>query len=129
MSEKVLGKTYNKKFFLSFVKGIFTSLIVSVVGILLFAVVLKFVNLSDNVIKILNQIIKILSVFLGVRVIIKNNSHKAIIKGFCLGAVYTALSYLLFSVLSNNFSFGLSFVIDLLFAGVFGIIFGIICKK
>ena len=125
MSEKVLSRPRKLNVF-SMLKGVFGAIIISVVGILLFAVVLKFADVSEMVIKIVNQVIKILSVFFGVKICLKNNKEKALIKGFCLGGLYTVLSYLIFSLLSSSFSFGLSFVFDLLFAGVFGVIFGVL---
>lgn len=125
MSEKVLNR-FAKENLLSLLKGVFMALAVSIAGILIFAVVLKFVNVSDLVIKIVNQGIKILSVFFGIKVFTKNNSERGILKGICLGVLYTVFSYLIFSILSSNFSFGLSFLFDALFACVFGTIFGVI---
>ena len=125
MSEGVAVKTA-KKNLTGIVKGVFVALLTSVVGILIFAVVLKFVLLNDLTIKIVNQIIKILSVFFGVKVAIKDNKSNGVLKGMLVGSLYTIFSYLLFSILSNSFSFGLTLLIDILFSCIFAVIFGII---
>ena len=124
MSEKVLSDK-NKNFFVGLIKGAFVALCISVAFILLFAVVLKFSFVSDLVVKIVNQVIKVVSVFFGVKILLKNNAEKGILKGALLGAIYTVLCYLIFSLLSNSFSFGLSFVFDVLFSMVFGAVFGV----
>ena len=52
-----------KSSFLNIVKGTLIAVLISVGLILIFAVTLKFVDFSDIVIKIINQIIKIISIF------------------------------------------------------------------
>lgn len=118
-------KTLNKNFVSQIVKGCFVGLIASLVGILLFAFVLRFVNISDLTIKIVNQIIKGVSVLLGVFICLKNNKEKGLVKGAIIGAVYTLLSYLIFSVLVANFSFSASIIYDMIFASVIGLICGV----
>lgn len=107
-------------------KGVLISICVSLVGIFAFALVLKFVNMGDIIIKIINQIIKILSVFFGVRVTLKKDKSKALIKGVIVGILYTILSYFIFSLLVSNFSFGLNLIYDILFLGIAGALCGII---
>mgnify|MGYP003289400660 CR=1 FL=1 len=108
------------------VKGCLIALSVSVIGILVFAVILRFLSLNDLTIKIVNQIIKVLSVLLGVMVTLKKDKTKGLIKGSIVGVIYTLSSYLLFSILVASFSFGLSIVYDMLFSGVVGLISGVI---
>ena len=125
MSEKAISKSL-KTTFLDLIKGVFAAIVVSVVGILIFAVVLKFVNVSNLAIKVINQVIKVISIFIGLKVFTKTNCEKGILKGVLLGVLYTSFSYLIFSLLSNSFSLGLSFVFDIIFSCVFGSIFGIV---
>ena len=115
-----------RKNFSQLAKGVLISLSVSIIGILIFAVVLRFINLSDLTIKIVNQVIKVLSVLFGVLVCLKKDKSKGLVKGACLGMLYTVCSYLLFSILVANFSFGISFIYDLIFSCVVGILCGIL---
>lgn len=107
-------------------KGVLISICVSLVGIFIFALVLKFINISDFVIKIINQIIKILSVFLGVKVCLKRDRSKTLIKGLIVGVLYTILSYFIFSLLVSSFSFGLNLIYDVVFLGLAGMLCGVI---
>ena len=121
-----MEKAINKGNISQVLKGCLIALCVSLVGILLFAVVLRFVSLSDTVIKIINQIIKVTSVLLGVKVCLKNNKSKGLMKGSCVGAIYTIISYLVFSLLVASFNFSLSIFYDLIFSSVVGLICGVI---
>lgn len=107
------------------VKGCLVALSVSVIGILVFAVVLRFLSLNDLTIKIVNQIIKVLSVLLGVMISLKKDKTKGLIKGSIVGIIYTLSSYLLFSILVATFSFGLSIIYDMIFSGVVGLVSGV----
>ena len=51
---------------ISILKGSLTAVCVSLIGILIFAFLLKFTNISDSIISPVNQVIKGVSVFLGV---------------------------------------------------------------
>ncbi len=108
------------------VRGLLVSISISLVAILIFAIFLKFVGLSDIVIKIINQVIKVLSILFGVKVTLKRDKSKGLIKGVVLGVLYTITSYLVFSILIASFSFGLSFLYDLIFSSVVGLICGVI---
>ena len=115
-----------RKSFSQIAKGVLISLTVSLVGILLFAIVLRFVNLSDLTIKIINQIIKVLSVLFVVIVCLKKDKTKGMLKGAVLGVFYTFFSYLVFSILVANFSFSISFIYDLIFSCIVGILCGVL---
>ena len=115
-----------KDFFLSITRGVLVALSVSLVCILLFAVLLKFFDMSDMGIKIANQVIKIVSVALGVGVSLKRDKKNGIAKGLLIGVLYTVVSYLVFSLLTSSFVFSKTIIFDTLFLGLSGMIFGII---
>lgn len=121
-----MENSLKSKNFLQILKGVGVSLVVSLVGILVFAFVLRFVNIGDNLIKVINQVIKVLSVLLGVSLTLKKDKTKGLLKGAGVGVLYTLLAYLVFSVLVGNFNFGLSLVFDTIFAAVIGLICGVI---
>ncbi|MBQ3047729.1 MAG: TIGR04086 family membrane protein [Clostridia bacterium] len=125
MSNEVAVKN-KTNIFSCFIKGIFVSLITTLIGIFLFALILKFVNLGDTIIKIVNQIIKILSVLFGVKICLKGNKTKGLLKGIVVGVLYTVFSYFIFSILVSNFAFGLNFLYDILFLGLAGLVCGVI---
>ncbi len=107
-------------------RGVLVSISISLISILLFAVLLRFINFPDIVIKIINQIIKVLSILFGVKVTLKRDKTKGLLKGVLLGIIYTITSYLVFSILIASFGFSISFLYDLIFSSIVGLICGVI---
>ena len=118
-----------KSNFLNILKSTLVAVLISVGFILIFAVALKFVDFSDIIIKIINQIIKIFSIFFGCFVMLKRDKSKGLIKGILLGLMYSLIAFVVFSILNSGFSFGLSNLLDLLFSAVFGSICGVFCAN
>lgn len=122
----VLSKN-NNNFLLALLKGAFVAILISLVGILLFALFLKFVDISDGWIMPINQVIKVVSVFFGVKSMITANGGSGLIKGLVLGVVYTILAFIIFSLLSSTLELDITLLFDALFGAVIGAICGIIC--
>lgn len=116
-----------KGLFSSLCKGTFVALLISLVGILLFALFLKFVDINDGWISPINQIIKVISIFFGVKTFLKYSCGKGLIKGTILSFVYTLLAFIIFSILSGGFVFDVTLLLDILFGVLIGAICGIIC--
>lgn len=119
---RVKGKDNN--FFSSILKGVATSVIITLVGILSFAFIIKIAYLNSTVIKAVNQFIKILSIFLGCFVFVREN--KGILKGGLVGGFTAIIVHLIFALMGGDISFGGLFIIDLLFQIIIGIISGVI---
>lgn len=107
-------------------KGSLMALAISLIGILLFAFIIKLTNMSNNCISPINQVIKFLSIFIGVCFALRKNKSKGILNGLVIGIVYTLLAFIIFSALSKNFSFDKSLFNDLIFDCIAGIICGVI---
>ena len=107
-------------------KGSLISVSITLVSILIFALIIKFANIPDNVIAPVNQAIKIVSIFMWVVLAFNRHTTNGFVKGFLIGVVYTVLAYLIFSILAKEFSFTLTSFTDTLFGGVIGGISGII---
>ena len=88
----------------------------TLIGTLILAVVLKFSNLTLNIISYINNIIKIFSVFIIVMCVKRNNSDKLLIKALFSGAIYAFLSFIVFSILNGSFVWNMSCLYDLLFS-------------
>ena len=117
----------NKKVFWSqILKGILISVSISLVAILIFALIIKFVGITDNLIMPINQVIKVISIFFGVYLALKNCATYGWVKGMLIGLFYTMLAYILFSALSVSFSFNISLLNDALFGALIGAICGVI---
>lgn len=113
---------------LSFVKASIFALIVTLALILAFAFVLKLTNLSDAVITRVNMVIKAVSVVIGTLILAKNG-QKGLVKGLGLGAIFTVLSFVIFSLLNGAFVFNAGVFADLAFNCLVGAITGVIRNR
>lgn len=121
----VKEKTEGTKTILKFLKGMFVSLIITFASIIVFAFVIKWTSLPDNIIPPVNLVIKGISVFFGALVFSAKTS-KGLTKGMMFGLLYTLLSFVIFSILAKDFSLSLGLIADFGFNLVVGAIGGII---
>ena len=127
MPENSIALSKNKNFIVALLKGTFVSILISLIGILIFAIFLKFVDINDGWIMPINQIIKVVSIFFGVKSMLKASSGKGLLKGLILGLTYTVFAFIIFSLLSSSFTFDVTLLFDVLFGSIIGAICGIIC--
>ena len=114
-----------RSFVLDVAKGTIFSLVISMVLIIIFAIIIRFANVSDFLIIPINQGIKIISILIGCIIALKG-SNKGFIKGLLIGGLYAILAYFIFSLLSNTLTIGLTSITDLLFGMIIGGISGLI---
>ena len=117
-----MSKTQNANFLSIVLKGVAVTLIVNLIGILIFGVIVKIGTLNNGVIKAVNQFIKVLSVFLGCYFCIKG--ELGFLKGLIIGVLSTFLIYLIFGIISGSKVFSVSLLLDIIFLGVIGLISG-----
>ena len=122
MSDKVKS---NAGFLVQLIKSSVLGVLVSVILVLVLAFVLKFVELSDGIITIIDEFIKIISIFVSTLSLVKKSPYKLLYKGAGIGAVYTILTFILFSALRGSYSFGTTLIIDIVLGAVIGIIVAI----
>lgn len=127
MKVKSLGKEKNGNIALCVVKGVATGLCIALVGILLFAFVLRFTNISDKIIAPVNQVIKGVSIFFGVFIGLKKHKEMGLLSGLLIGLFFTIVAFLVFSLLDGAFCFDKALLNDIIFGSVIGAICGIIC--
>lgn len=125
MEKKISIKNTNV---LIYTKAIFLGIVVSLIGLLAFALVMKFVILSDNVISAVNQGIKAVSLFVAIKYLTKFYTDKLIVRSLVIGLLYSIFAYLIFSILNGHFAFNMGTLTDILFAIITAFICGIIIK-
>ncbi len=113
--------------FSTVLKGAVFSLCVSLIGVLCFAFLLKFTNISEKLVTPVNEVIKGISIFLGVFLGFKRERKYGLLGGLLIGILFTLFAFLSFSILGGGFSFDLTFLYDLIFGGILGAICGVIC--
>ena len=123
MSDKLKN---NANFILGLLKSTILGVIVSIVLVLLLAFLLKFVELSDNVITIIDEFIKIISIFVATINLVKKSPYKILYKSALLGVVYTLFTFIVFSALRGSYNFGAGLIVDIVLGAVIGVIIAII---
>ncbi len=117
----------NRPSFLAVIKGSVISLCVCMALILTFAFLLRFTAIPESIILPVNQVIKGVSIFLGVFLGLKHIKENGLFVGLLIGFCFTIMAFFVFSVLNGSFSFDTSLLLDLVFSGIIGAICGIIC--
>ena len=85
----------NENIAFSFIKGLIISMLISFGLVILFAFLLKWINISDNLIFAGTMIIKGLSTAVGSFVAIKGQS-KGLFKGAIFGLIYILIAFCVF---------------------------------
>ncbi len=123
-SAKAKSKTVNSNFF-QFIKGLIVSLIITFAAIIIFALIIKWANLSDSVITPVNLVIKAIAIAFGTIIFAKSGTG-GLKKGLIFAVSYITLAFVVFSALSGAFSIGISLLLDYVFGAVVGAVVGII---
>lgn len=113
---------------LTIIKSCLFGLIVTLIGTVILAVILKFADIPNKIVSYLNDIIKAVSLFVVVLFLKKSSSDKLLLRAVIAGVVYWVLSFIIFSVLNGGFSFDLSILFDLLFAIIVSVVATIMFK-
>lgn len=83
-------------------RGLLTAIGVTLLCVLLFALLMQWLKPSDNVIRIINQIIKLGSIFAGVYVTVGRNGENGLLLGAGVGLAYMLLGVILYALLSGQ---------------------------
>lgn len=118
-----MNRVNSKVFFTDVLKSVFFAILFTLVLILVFALIVKIFELGENVIRPVNQVIKVLSIFLGLFFGMKTR-EKGISKGFSAGVLFTMLSIAIFSFLSLQPIIDSGNLIEILIGAVTGAISG-----
>ena len=112
----------------SVTRGTLYAIIVNLALVLLFAGVLMLVPVSDAITKPVVQIIKVLSIFIGVMIALKQIEQRGWLFGGIVGLCYTVLAFLIFSIIYSEFSITGGFLTDMVFAVLIGAISAMLLK-
>lgn len=119
-------KENNKSLISGTIKGSLFAVAVSLIGILIFAFVIKLTSVSDGLISPVNQAIKGMSVLMGCFYAFKQTKSNGLIKGILIGVIYTILSFMIFSLLNGQINLTKTLFNDTLFGAIIGAISGVI---
>ena len=110
--------------FFSIFKGVGITIICNLIGVLIFGVVVQIASLDSSIVKAVNQFIKVLSLFMGCISSLKGKL--GFLKGLIVGIVSNFIIHIIFSIISQTKLFTNSFLADMIFLAIIGLISGII---
>lgn len=113
-----------KNFFTEVIKGVCTALVISLAGVMIFALVLDLTDAPDFLIRPVNQLIKVLSVFGGCVFAVRG--EKGFLKGAVIGLASSTLSALLFGLIAGGISGLPGVLVDIVCGAVMGAVSGAI---
>lgn len=114
----------NKKDFFEIFKGVIFSLIISVLTVIVFAIIVKFANLSSKTVEIVNIALKIISILVGTLLAVESG-RQGLFKGGIIGLLFVLVSYLVFSLINGSFSVNPLTAFDVIFCLVAGLLSGV----
>jgi len=85
----------------SLARGLLASVAVTVLGVVIFALLIKWMSLSDTVISVMNQALKLAAVFVGSRACIGRGGTGGVVKGALVGLAYMMLGIIGYAFLSG----------------------------
>ncbi len=83
-------------------RGLLVSIGVTLGAILLFALLMQWLKPDDTVVRVVNQLIKLSSIFVGTWVMVGRGGENGLISGALLGLLYMALGVGLYAILSGQ---------------------------
>ena len=114
------------RWILDIVKTVVIAVLISMVSVLVFALIVKSVDVGEDVIGYVNIGIKILSVVIGCIVGFRRGSGYGWLKGLIAGLLYVVVSFLVFSAISGEFSLADVSWLDLVTGAVVGLLSGVL---
>lgn len=82
-------------------RGLLTSIAVTVLGVVVFALLIRWMSLSDTVISVFNQALKLASIFVGARACVGQGGTNGVFKGATIGLLYMMLGIVAYAFLSG----------------------------
>lgn len=108
------------------IKGVFISLITTLILLIIFAALLTFTNLQENVINPVIIVITAISILLGSSIGSSKIKKNGLINGASVGGIYMLIIYLISSILNWRFTLNMQSVLLIGIGIGFGILGGII---
>lgn len=88
--------------FLSILKGLLVAIVFTLLGMLLFAALTVFTTVPDNLLTVLNQLLKIAAIALGVRAAVGRGGTRGFVTGAALALIYMILGYAMYVLLGGG---------------------------
>lgn len=95
-------------------RGLLLSIAATAAAVIVFAVIIGLTDVSDGVIQIVNQVIKVGAIFLGVYTAVPRGDESGIRRGALLGLIYMGIGVLVYALLTQQKFTWLAYLTDVL---------------
>ena len=102
------------------------SIIITIVGLIIFASLLTYTSIAETTIPTVTIIITIISILIGSSMCMSTVKKNGIINGVLIGLIYIGVIYILSSIIEGNFALDLKSIIMIIGAIIAGAVGGII---
>ena len=102
------------------------SIIITIIGLVIFASLLTYTSLAESTIPTVTIIITIISILIGSSICMSTVKKNGIINGVLIGLIYIGFVYILSSIIEGNFALNLKSIIMIIGALLAGAVGGII---
>ena len=119
----------NTKGVVRLLRGLGVSILTTLVGVALFSLLMQWVKPSDGAIRVFNQVLKLLSIALGVWSAVGRGGEKGLMRGAAVGLGYMGLGVALYAILSGQQAAFSSYLADLAMGIAGGGIVGMILSN
>ena len=110
-------------------KGLIAAVLVTLLGMLLMAAAVIFIGMGDGAIRILNQFLKIIAVFIGTFLAVGRGGERGLVTGAGLGALYAAAGYVLYICLGDTPFDIVTLMGEMTICAAAGAVTGVICAN
>lgn len=83
-------------------KGLGVALLVTVAGVAIFALLMQWLRPAESVVRIINQVLKLISIGAGVYVCVGRGCEGGLLKGALVGLLYMAIGVGIYALLSGQ---------------------------
>lgn len=94
-------------------KGLGAAVLVTLAGVVLFALVMQWIKPTEGAVRIFNQVLKLLSIAVGVWVAVGRGGQGGLLRGAAIGLAYMAIGVALYALLSGQQAPLTSYLADL----------------
>ena len=123
MSENISENGNNIK---KVIKGSAFSIIITLIGLLVYSIILSYTSVSESTIPTIVIIITAISILIGSTISTSNIKKNGIINGMFVGLIYIAIIYLLSSIVTGNFLLNITSIIMIITSVLTGALGGIL---
>ena len=110
-------------------KGLIIAVAITLAGMLAMAAAVIFLGMSDTLIRVLNQALKVLAVALGTYLAVRRGGERGFMTGAGVGALYSVAGYVLYALLGGNDFYLTELMGEMLICMAAGAVMGAVCAN